>query len=414
MASAAMDAADEAGGEAVFTSDGLPSLTVPIPPPALSTIRGDVMTDGAEGGTEGTSGGDAVIEEENSDPRTAFEAFSDAGTGWIGFSNADAASSSSNNAWEDPRQRLLRLKSEIDRLEATLTDEKESDAKGPDCDGDLHAMSLELQSRLNDLGIADASSLATMLRGRQEDLTHLIARDMAQFGNPEGNDMSREMKEISSTENFKLGQGEGDCGKIVYELYRANPSSLTAPSAKTVPQEVLLEERLRKLELAMGSTDNEGGKSILERIEEAERYAKEVDMKQLDKVAAKAKVVRADLEAAARAKAKLAAKPHSIANKEDARTIAALHSQLIELEGLSAHLPALTARLVELSALHGTAAEFASRLTAAESALDRSERALASVDQALISMERGWQVNMAQVERNVQKLDEMLAKACQS
>ena len=399
-----MDSADEAGGEAVFTSDGLPSLTTPIPPPPLPPIRGDAMADGAASGMEGGGGGDAVIEEESSDPRAAFEAFSDAGTGWMGFSDSRTASSSSANAWEDPRRRLIRLKSEVDRLEATLSDEKKSDAEGPNGDDDLHAMSLELQSRLNNLGIADASSLATMLRGRQEDLTGLIAKDLAKFG-----------KESSLAEDLKPGQSEEDSGKIVYELYRANPSSLAAPSIKTVPQEVLLEERLRKLELAMGSSNNtEGGKSILERIEEAERYAKEVDMKQLDKLAAKAKVVRADLEAAARAKAKLAAKPHGATSKEDARAIAALHSQLIDLEGVSAHLPALTSRLVELSALHENAADFASRLTAAESALDRNEGALASVEQSLSSMERGWQQNMAQVGKNVQKLDELLAKAGQS
>ena len=73
-----------------------------------------------------------------------------------------------------------------------------------------------------------------------------------------------------------------------------------------------MEERLRKLELALGAnnttsttTTEDNNASIMERLQQAERLTNETNPKQLDKLAAKAKVIRADLEAAARARTKL-------------------------------------------------------------------------------------------------------------
>jgi chromosome segregation ATPase len=119
--------------------------------------------------------------------------------------------------------------------------------------------------------------------------------------------------------------------------------------------------------------------------------------------------VSSDLEAAARAKTKLSSNNASQA-KEDSQTITSLHNQLVELEGISAYLPALTSRLSDLSNLHSNAAEFGSRLDAAEETLTRSEALLANVEEALTKLERGWKENMEAVERNVKKLDELVAR----
>lgn len=342
--------ADQAGGESVFTSDGLPSLAAPLPPPPLPSIGGAPSTrDGAPAPTDDDiddGGGDAVVEEE-SNPREAFEAFSDAG-GWGGLASYGVSST-----WEDPRRRLFKLKAELDQLEASLANEQNT-KEGREDDENLHAMTLELKSRLNALGMNDSSSLATMLRGRQEDLSRVIEKDLEKYAGQEGLAKGMEHLSLSKEESKEAGEGGG---KIVYELYR---ESGAVKSSSTIPREAMLEERLRRLELAMGttSTSSDAEKSIMERIHEAERLTKEVDAKQIEKLAAKAKVVRADLEAAARAKAKLASKSsssHSAQQKEDSQTIAALHSQLGELDGISAHLPALTVRLLELSNLHTNA-----------------------------------------------------------
>jgi len=227
----------------------------------------------------------------------------------------------------------------------------------------------------------------------------------------------------------------------VYELYRegvgavggndrrggAAPSKWSA-NAPAPPREAALEERLRNLELAVGSTShyshstsagggggvvfggNNEGRSILERVREAEALVREVDASAIDRLAARAKVVRADLEAAARAKSKLSSSSSSATSRsgEDARTVSELHAAMLELDGVSAHLPALVSRLVELSGLHASAADFGTRLGAAEKALVRSEATLASVEEALSRMEGGWKENVGVVERNVDRLDGLL------
>lgn len=76
---------------------------------------------------------------------------------------------------------------------------------------------------------------------------------------------------------------------------------------------------------------------------------------------------------------------------------------------MSSYLPALTVRLTELSNLHSNAADFGVRLDAAEAAVGRSEALLRNVEEALKKMDEGWKDNMATVERNVKKLDEMRA-----
>jgi hypothetical protein len=119
---------------------------------------------------------------------------------------------------------------------------------------------------------------------------------------------------------------------------------------------------------------------------------------------------RSDLEAAARAKAKLPSSSNNAAlTAQDAQTITSLHNQLVELDGISSHLPALTTRLAELATLHSSAAEFGIRLDAAEETLNRSEAMLSNLEEALGRMERGWKENMERVERNVKVLDDIAA-----
>ena len=118
-----------------------------------------------------------------------------------------------------------------------------------------------------------------------------------------------------------------------------------------------------------------------------------------------------DLEAAARAKAKLSSPSpnHTSTTAQESQILTALHNQLIELEGISAYLPALTVRLTELSNLHSNAANFGVRLDAAETVVSRSEVLLRNVEESLRKLETGWKANMEAVEGNVKKLDELMA-----
>jgi len=411
--------ADEAGGEAVFAYDGLPSLALP-PPPIGGTTTPTTSTD--------DEASEAVIIEEQKF-RTAFETFNESNTGWMGLCHptknhvievpGGSVVSGTNVGWEDPRRKLYQLKVDIDNLERQFDNEAQlqhgSGGEGPE-EEELKAATFELKSRLTSLGLSDATSLANLLNGRQSDLSSVISNDVAKFNNDGSIDAGMENLSLKgeSKEGDSTGEG-GASSKIVYELYRDAKSTSTT----NVPREAMLEERLRKLELAMGSTTTSstsdgGNKSIMERIEAAERLTSEVDTKQIDKLASKAKVIRADLEAAARAKNKLSSKSSSNTYKdsqlkEDANVISALHTQLQELEGLSQHLPSLTNRLVELQTLHLNASNFSSRLDSAEEAVSRCEGMLSNVEGSLSNMENGWKSNMELIEKNVDSLDKLLS-----
>ncbi|KAL7517799.1 hypothetical protein ACHAWX_002689 [Stephanocyclus meneghinianus] len=389
--------ADEAGGEAIFSSDGLPSLSAPIPPP-LPPIGADLSND------------DAVVEE-SSDPMVAFETFvakknDDRRGGW-GVLSSSSESRGEDDRFltvDDPRRRLLRLKAEMDELEAELATRASSatNEMGDNTDDDeFQILSRELKTRLESMGLGGDSSysIAAMLRGRQADLSELISHNLEKFATKSTDDTEKILHKEEKA---------GEKGKIVYELYRSSGETLTASH-----REASWEERLRYLETAVGVGGGDDNRSLLERVEEALRLANEVDAKEVEKVAAKAKVIRSDLEAAARAKAKLSSSSSNNNNAaltaQDALVITSLHNQLVELEGISSHLPALTARLSELATLHSSAAEFGIRLDAAEETLNRSEAMLSNLEEALSRMERGWKENMERVERNVKVLDDIAA-----
>ncbi|KAL3812050.1 hypothetical protein ACHAXA_010022 [Cyclostephanos tholiformis] len=416
--------ADESGGirEIVFASDGLPSLVIPLPPPPLPPLVGHDY----DGGGDDVDAADAIVESNASDPRAAFDVFDNVGESSFAVANIarerPPASTNATTTWEDPRRRLFRLRSEVEELERSLLHDQDG-AGVVDCS--LAVAASELKSRLYALmrsSGAGEEGLAAMLLGRQADLTSVIARDMerlavAATATSDITDGGGEVTSSSSSTSTSMG------GKIVYELYRDASSKSAA-----VPREAALEERLRKLELVVGSSsmttagggEMSGGRSnesILERIDRAERLVREVDESAVEKLAARAKVVRADLEAAARARSKLSSSGPSFRSsgggggggtqqqQHDARTITELHAAMIELDGLSAHLPALASRLLELSVLHANASDFNNRLCAAEDALSRSESTLASVEDALTRMEGGWKENIKIVERNVDRLD---------
>ncbi len=398
MGSGAEHTADEAGGEAVFSSDGLPSLLAPLPPPVINSAATSNDTD--------DDNADAVIEE-SSTPVDVFESFHAHATavGWSGLSKktVDADSTSS---FEDPRRALFRLRAEVDRLEAAFAAEGQTQHETSDANDQYQLQ--QLKSRLGNMMGGDAGAdvtLEKLLRGRQEDLSRVIAKDVQNFHK---GDLSEDMDklDISAVGDDKNKKKDG---KIVYELYS---SSLGQQQHNSSPRAVTLEERLRKLETILGSTataTDATSESLLERLNDAERLTKDMDMKEVDKLAAKAKVVRSDLEAAARARQKLASSSSSSrVNDEDARTLTALHTHLVELEGISTYLPALTVRLTELATLHSNAAEFGERLNVCEEAVNRSEKLLESVETSLNKMEEGWKGNMEVVESNVNRLDEML------
>ena len=178
--------ADEAGGEAIFTSDGLPSLSAPLPPPSSNSSNVVGIGTSAAADTDNNdianNNNDAIISVEAVDQRVAFDTFQDAGTGWMGLShptknNVTSAPSSSSSSgggvgWEDPRRKLFQLKSEIDLLEKTLLEQQQQKQQAEEEDDEngeneeLRVATLELKSKLTSLGLVSDASLSNMLRDR--------------------------------------------------------------------------------------------------------------------------------------------------------------------------------------------------------------------------------------------------------
>jgi len=215
---------------------------------------------------------------------------------------------------------------------------------------------------------------------RQEDLSEIVHSQLSSYSSS------------SSAEEAEAGEG-----KVSYELY-----------ASSLKSQDDAEERLRKLEVLVGAS-TEGGSSVLKRLEEAEEMVQKVDDGTLEKAAARAKVIRADLEAAAKARLKLSALHNTPPlENDDTKTISALYDQLTSLENITHYLPTIVTRLQDLATLHSTSATFATRLGDVETLVNASEKRMKDVEEALQHMEKGLEENVKVVQENMKVLDERM------
>jgi len=179
MGSAKEHSADEAGGEAVFSSDGLPSLSTPLPPPVV--ISSATAATGSSQGDDDNA--DAVIEESGvgGDVMDVFESFNvnttKSGGGWSGLSKLGDYKDN-NLPVEDPRRTLFRLRAEVDRLESSFAAEGQTSTS--DANDEQYQLQ-QLKSRLETMlgeNASDDVTLDKLLRGRQEDLSRVITNDL--------------------------------------------------------------------------------------------------------------------------------------------------------------------------------------------------------------------------------------------
>mmetsp|Transcript_25055 Transcript_25055/g.54624 ORF Transcript_25055/g.54624 Transcript_25055/m.54624 type:complete len:425 (-) Transcript_25055:2079-3353(-) len=413
-AAAASSGADAAGGEAIYSSDGLPPLPTPIPPIKSKIDASAAATD------------DAVLDSDSVSPSDAFEVFggkaylrpgrgggrrsgaSSATTGGSGDGDGGGAA-----AVESPLVRLARLSAEVSELEKDLSTSASTAASvGAPSTGvskeELSRLARELATRLevagNKHGVV-ASSGGNVFKGQQDDLTKLVLEELT----------STTVLSAAAASGASDGKSSGDSthSGVVYELYASSATGhVGSTTAATATVESSIEERLGRIERSVGAQSSltsttSGGRSLVERLEEAEKLVKRVDGKSLDAAAARAKVIRADLEAAAKAKTKLSAALSTL-SANDAKTISSLHTQLQDLEGISAHLPTIVSRLQDLSSLHTQASSFATRLTAVENAANEAARLIKGVEDAVDKVETGWQANSSAIESNVKALDERI------
>jgi hypothetical protein len=159
-----------------------------------------------------------------------------------------------------------------------------------------------------------------------------------------------------------------------------------------------LEQRLRRLEA--GRVNQQ---SIQERLQALEERNKSWDSKQVDAWQRKAKTIRQDLEAAAKARSKLNTLNSS---SVDNKTLTELYDSLQQVQGFIPHIPALVQRLHALSAQHNEASTWGARLAATEAVAAALQQQLGTVELAIAQLEQSMQENLQQMQANVKALEE--------
>jgi Dynamitin len=252
---------------------------------------------------------------------------------------------------ESPLQRLGRLKRELEELEKDCASKDDSNL--------LQDQLAQLQGQLQRLSM-------TQLK-QQESLTATIQASITG---------------LNASEKAEVAQ---NC------------------SSSTVGVKTELEERVNRLETALGWAS--GTSSMLDRLEALESMQSKLDDKKLDLLQKRCKVIRQDLEAAAKARNKLVS---STSSAEDSKTIAALYDQLHQLQGMSQHLPALSARLQALAHQHVDAATRAARFQAVEQVTANLQQQVQSMETALTALDASMQQNAAAMLENMKVLEERM------
>lgn len=348
------DPADEAGGEEIFSSDGLSPVAV-TKAPTISQAATD---------------GETILDSDDFAPETAFEVFQ----GKVYSTQGVNRFAPKPKEDETPLEKLARLSTEVAELEAQL--KTTASTSGKDFDEQLVALASDLSTRLN---------TASSNRMEHDDLTRLMRQQLDSIKNKDGAPPS-------------AAAAAANAGKtgVVFELYGSASNPTTT-----------MESRLVQLERLLGSSQNTvTHNSLVSRLEELESLVQTVDPTILEATATKAKVIRADLEAASKAKNKLTA----TYKKEDSKMIQQLHQQMVELEGLSGYLPSLVERLQQLSGLHVQASSFSSRLGQVEKSANQIGSTLSVLEESLDKVQTNMVENVQSMERNMKALDERLNK----
>jgi len=326
---------------------------------------------------------------------------------------------------ESTMMRLARIERELKELESESSkslERQQQQQQRDDGDGDIDENDAavrkvveELSKRLVQLQDSSTGSGSTSGATRQNELTSLVRKEMDKLAAQTGSSLSS-TKDDSGAASSETK--EGSSGRVVYELYGNGSNTTSHRSSSTTAITNEQEERLNRIEAFLGSSSTsastssvvashyDGKSSLLERLTQVEETLKSVDGNVLDNAAARAKVIRADLEAAAKARNKIS----SSANPEDTKTISTLHNTLLDFDGFlsSNTLSIIVQRLQACATLHGKAAEFQNGLAGLEQTVGDVEGVMRSVEENLGRLEVGMVENMEVVRRNMEVLDESL------
>ena len=361
-------AADEAGGEVIYSYDGdeQPAVVTQAPPlPASATSNDDPGVTAPQ----------------------AFETF--AGKVYAPTSFVGAFSSSKG---ETALERLGRLQQEIQQIEQDLSLTTASASGGSAADA--------ASGGKNDKELDDVQS--NLLLSVQEMKLRLARVAVIP---PQETLTTNIQTAATALQSPSKGGGGGDAS-FSLDPKAMGESTMTA-----------LVSRLQRLERLTGANTVSSGNdsvSFLERLTSLEETLSKVDEKELETRAKKAKVIRQDLEAAAKARNKLMANTSSTGTTStaasDAKIISGLHDQLVQLHGLTPHLPLLAQRLQALARQHQEAALQASQLQATQEMAEQLVQQVGQLEQAVETTETAMQQAAQQMAQNMQALDARFPK----
>jgi hypothetical protein len=372
------------GGEIIYSDAGLEPVN-PTKPPIVHQQQQQ---------SAGDSSAESVLNSDQISPQAAFEIFQGkVYSASIPNTTVNAAKTSTSAGGDEstPLERLARLQQEVTALEAELKMTAAADS-GRAFDEQVVQLATDLKNRL----VATSSTHVT----EQDDLTRLIHEQLQNI----------QKKDATASAAAAAGVVSLSQTGLVYELY----GNATNPTTT-------MEERLLNLERLLGNSQQNASssssqtnsasststnhKSLLHRLEEMETLVATVDSTTLEKTATKAKVIRADLEAASKARNKLTA----TYKKEDSKMIQQLYQQMVDLEGLGSYLPSLVERLQQLSHLHRQASTFGTRLQELERGTTQVEATVGQLEDGMTTLQTTIVQNIAAMENNLQELDKKLS-----
>jgi nuclear migration protein JNM1 len=185
-------------------------------------------------------------------------------------------------------------------------------------------------------------------------------------------------------------------------------SSSSTPGV--IPSTPSVKERLRHLEVLLGSgSGNIKNQNLLERLDQLERQYEKLDEKKLDVLHKRAKVIRQDLEAAAKARHKLNVQHENTGGDSmNAKKITALYDEMEQLRGMTGILPSLLSRLQTLAQIHTDAATHSARFGHVEQTVQMLQNTMAAMEISLEKLEQSLQTSAKTMQDNVQALEEQI------
>jgi len=359
---------------------------------------------------------DAFDDESSMNPAAAFEVFqgklfvSEPARSNHGGRTTTRMMTTTSSTAETPLQRLTRLRMEVKEVEEDLkgsllvgnpneeSNEDDDDEDNRRLFSDMTRVAHDLAKRLDDVAATGSTGgeggdgIITGSKKLQEGLSEIVKDGVSQM---------------------KQNRNENEDKDVVVAVSGTDAVTTKDEDAAAAAR---LEERIARIEKVMGGISEAKDGTVLSRLESAERMTKRLDGSMLDAAAARAKVIRADLEAANKARTKLTSYSTSSNTSntsntmEDAKTISTLHDQMTDILQISHQLPMIVHRLTQLATLHTQASNFSARLVEVEHSANQSERLLKTLEETLDRVQVSCSDNLEVMHSNFNLLDDRMDK----